>query len=94
MFRVVPPDSDTADVMVAAVLKIETTETEPGVHGIQGGEPGGMLGNTDIALQLGLETRTDLPDRGPDCGLGLVAEHIEALVEQRDELLLMMHFLG
>ncbi|MEV6393273.1 hypothetical protein AB0M39_00530 [Streptomyces sp. NPDC051907] len=80
--------------MRGAVFEVDATETETGVDGIQRGDVPGVFRDAHITLHTGLQTSADLPDRRLDRGFGLLAECVEALVEQRDELLFVPQFLG
>ncbi|MFF3456428.1 hypothetical protein ACFYXH_19275 [Streptomyces sp. NPDC002730] len=80
--------------MPGTVLEIDTPETESGIHGIQRGQLSGLFRDADIALHAGLKTGPGLPDRRPDRTFGLLAERVETPVEQGDELLLILQFLG
>lgn len=49
--RVVAPDTDPADVVIAAVAEYQPTETQAVFPGIEGGQQTGLFGHQDIALQ-------------------------------------------
>ncbi|GGJ74879.1 hypothetical protein GCM10011583_02960 [Streptomyces camponoticapitis] len=53
-----------------------------------------MLKDPDVPLHHGLPTGADLPDRRVHGGFGVRPERIETLMEERDELLFALQFLG
>ncbi|MGX1506160.1 UNVERIFIED_CONTAM: hypothetical protein RKD43_004785 [Streptomyces graminofaciens] len=93
-FRVVTADSGAPDVMGDSVATVDAAEYQTGVGGIQGSQRRRMLDDADVPLHPGLPARPHLRDRGVQGGFGLVAELVEPLVHERDELLFPPQFLG
>jgi hypothetical protein len=93
-FRVVTADSGAPDVMGDSVAPVDAAEYQTGVGGIQGRQRRRMLDDADVPLDPRLPARPHLRDRGVQGGFGLVAELVEPLVHERDELLFPPQFLG
>ncbi|MFD9355749.1 hypothetical protein [Streptomyces sp. NPDC060031] len=92
--RVVLPDSDAADVVVASVGKLEAAETETVLARVQSGKQTGLFCDQHIALQARLEAASAFAERRLYGAFGLVAQVIEARVEPGDELLFIPEFFG
>ncbi|GDY50657.1 hypothetical protein SVIO_012800 [Streptomyces violaceusniger] len=91
--RVIAPDADAADVVVAAVAEQQPAETQPALPRLERGEQPGPLGHQHIALQPRLEGGAL---QGQGLGhrlLGSCPELGEAPVEQGKEFLLTVPFL-
>ncbi|MFJ4923487.1 hypothetical protein [Streptomyces sp. NPDC088725] len=91
---IVTPHSNTADVMRRTIGKVDSPETQPGLHGIQRGHAPGLLRDADVPLNPGLATGVDLADRLRHGSLGLLPEGIQTLIEVGDELLFVLQFLA
>ncbi|MFJ3835549.1 hypothetical protein ACWGHM_10120 [Streptomyces sp. NPDC054904] len=91
-FGVVLPDSDTADVVVAAVGELQATETETVFGRVQRGKQPGLFGDDYIAFHTGLKPVATLLQGRPNGTFGLVPEVFETRVQPGDELLLIFMF--
>lgn len=81
-------------MVVTAVGELQPAETEAVLARVQGGEQSGLFGDHDISLQPGLETGPGVAQCAPYGAFGLFAQVVEAVVQLRDELLLILEFRG
>ncbi|MEU8777695.1 hypothetical protein [Streptomyces sp. NPDC048606] len=89
---VVLTDSDAADVVVAPVGEIEAAETETVFGRVQDGKETGLLRDEDVPFQTRLESARALTQGALNSVFGIIAQIFEALVQPRDELLLVLEF--